>query len=92
MSKIHVLKYCILRGFVRINKKITGKIQVKYSLVQNKWYNYSITISSTQQYTCTEMNDIGFTLTIYYKFCIYQEHKSLMGDISRFSLKWDKSN
>lgn len=37
------------------------KLQVKYSLVQNKWYNYSITISSTQQYTCTEMNDIGFT-------------------------------
>lgn len=55
MSKIHAFKYCILRGFVRINKKITGKIQ------QNKWYNYSITISSTQQYTCTEMNDIGFT-------------------------------
>lgn len=57
MSKIHAFKYCILRGFVRINKKL----QVKYSLVQNKWYNYSITISSTQQYTCTEMNDIGFT-------------------------------
>lgn len=34
MSKIHAFKYCILRGFVRINKKITGKIQVKYSLVQ----------------------------------------------------------
>lgn len=57
MSKIHAFKYCILRGFVRSIKKL----QVKYSLVQNKWYNYSITISSSQQYTCTEMNDIGFT-------------------------------
>lgn len=33
MSKIHAFKYCILRGFVRINKKITGKIQVKYSKI-----------------------------------------------------------